>query len=284
MFKTLSRSTALALCLIANAAHADEQNYPFKLISQQEAGKQTIAAQNKGPAPILLTLKLTSDDAIVEPSSTIVAVVKPSESVAVAALRGKTPGHAYSVASSYKFSIGDPDAGPSEAISYHLPFPAGQSIMIRQILGGKITTHSGPDSKYAVDFDVPIGTPVLAARKGIVVDIEQGHTAGGNDPRLKANHVLILHEDGTLAVYSHLAPDSHAVAFGQSVEAGALIGYSGNTGYSSGPHLHFAVLTNTRSEDGTARYVSHPVKFANGSPSRTIELSQDQVLVVNEWH
>lgn len=54
-------------------------------------------------------------------------------------------------------------------------------------------------------YDVVIGTPVLAARKGRVVDIDQGFIKGGNDPSLRANHVMILHEDGTLGMDSHFS-------------------------------------------------------------------------------
>ncbi|MEO8332581.1 MAG: M23 family metallopeptidase, partial [Gallionella sp.] len=242
----LRRLIFLTICILANTVHAGQQSYPFKLINQRDADRQVLMAQNKGPAPILMNLKLTAVDAIVEPSSSIVSVIKPNESISAATIRSKVPGQVYQVSSSYKYSIGDPDAVQGTDVTYRLPFPGGTSFTVGQVIGGKITTHTGPDSKCAIDFDVPIGTPVLAARKGIVVDIEQGNTLGGNDPRLKSNHVLVLHEDGTLGLYSHLAAYSHAVTFGQTVEAGMLIGYSGNVGYSTGPHLHFAVLTNTR--------------------------------------
>lgn len=129
---------------------------------------------------------------------------------------------------------------------------------------------------------MPIGTPLLAARKGRVVDIDQNFTEGGTDPLLKANHVMILHEDGTLGLYSHLAANRIAVSFGQWVDAGTLIGYSGNTGYSTGPHLLFAVLTNTPAANGAARYLSHQVKFVNFAPAQEIELIQGAKWLVND--
>ncbi len=271
----------LATHFIAYSSIADQQSYPFKLINQAEGGKHILLAQNKGPAPVLLNLNLASDNAIIEPAAHIVEVIKPAAALPTASIRSKAAGQGYRVASNYKFSIGDPDAIPDPAVTYQLPFANGQKVLIGQILGGKITTHTGPDSKYAVDFDVPIGTPVLAARSGVVVDIDQGYTAGGNDPKLKANHVLILHEDGTLGLYAHLRAESHAVTFGQMVKTGELIGYSGNTGYSSGPHLHFSVLTNTRTADGSVKYVSHPVKFVNGMPAQAVEFHQNQIMQVS---
>jgi len=278
-FQSLLR---LAILLVAGPALADQQSYPFKLGYGAEAGGHVVMVQNNGPAPILATVSLDKSVNVKEDhASPIIVVVRPNKTLPVATVHAKDAAKAYRIAVSYKYSIGDPDAVQDPGATYRLPFEDGQAIRIGQVLGGRITTHTGPDSKYAVDFDVPIGTPVLAARRGVVVDMDQGYTEGGNDPRLKANHVLILQEDGTLAVYSHLSANSVKVAFGQKVETGTLIGYSGNTGYTTGPHLHFAVLINTRTPDGAAKYVSVPATFVNGAPSRAIKFSQDEELVVN---
>ena len=58
------------------------------------------------------------------------------------------------------------------------------------------------------------------------------------------NKILILHNDGTFADYSHLKYNGAVVKKGEVVKKGQLIGYSGETGFSSGPHLHFAVFIN----------------------------------------
>ncbi len=73
----------------------------------------------------------------------------------------------------------------------------------------------------------------------------------------EANFVQIMHDDGTYAIYAHLQLDTVRVKPGQRVARGEYIANSGNTGFSSGPHLHFAVLRNVglRSE-------SVPVTFA----------------------
>lgn len=272
----------LATLFTARYALADPQLYPFKLAIRSESGKQVVMAQNNGPAPILATVNLLNpDNAVIDPASPIVLVVKPRESVPIASVHSAVAGQRYRISTSYKFALGDPDAVHDPAATYRLPFHDGQATKIGQVFGGRITTHSAPDSKFAIDFDVPIGTPVLASRKGRVVDVDQNFTQSGRDPSLKANHVLILHEDGTLGMYSHFSANRIAVAIGQWVEAGALIGYSGNTGYSTGPHLHFAVLTNTRTPDGSAKYLSVPVTFVNDAPDRRIQFSQDEMLVAN---
>ena len=60
----------------------------------------------------------------------------------------------------------------------------------------------------------------------------------------RANYVRILHDDGTMGLYAHLRPEGVLVRVGQRVRQGQQIGLSGNTGFTSGPHLHFAVQVN----------------------------------------
>lgn len=272
----------LSIFLIVRLAAASQWDYPFKVRPHAVPGGQVLMAENNGPAPILASVSLFNPvNLYVDQSSPITVVVKPNEYIQIASMHIMNPVQGYRVFTSYKFSIGDPDVVHDPDAMYQLPFQDGQATTIGQAWGGKITTHTTPDSRYAIDFTVPIGTPVLAARKGRVVEVDQDFTEGGPNPLLEANHVLILHEDGTLGLYGHLDTNRITVTFGQSVEAGTLIGYSGNTGYSTGPHLHFSVMANTRSADGTAKYVSFPVKFVNYSPAQELKLSQGDKLVVN---
>jgi murein DD-endopeptidase MepM/ murein hydrolase activator NlpD len=60
----------------------------------------------------------------------------------------------------------------------------------------------------------------------------------------RANYVRILHADGTMGLYAHLEEGGVLVQVGQHVRAGQEIGLSGNTGFTTGPHLHFAVQVN----------------------------------------
>ncbi len=108
-------------------------------------------------------------------------------------------------------------------------------------------THNTADSRYAVDISMPIGTDIHAARGGVVIEVASTNFRGGVDPKrdaAAANIVRILHDDGTHAVYAHLNWNSIRVQPGDEVERGQYIADSGNTGFSSGPHLHFAVLKN----------------------------------------
>ena len=158
---------------------------------------------------------------------------------------------------SYRALPGDPAATPQN-VAYLPPVPVDGRFYISQGFNGDLT-HRGPDARYAIDIVMPEGTPVLADRDGQVMEVQDDFFEGGQDEkryRERANLVRVLHEDGTMAVYAHLKLESVRVRPGQVVLAGDPIAESGNTGYSSGPHLHFAVQRNTGSE-----LVSIPFRF-----------------------
>jgi murein DD-endopeptidase MepM/ murein hydrolase activator NlpD len=109
------------------------------------------------------------------------------------------------------------------------------------------TTHLTADAYYAMDVVMPVGTNIYAARAGIVFEVASTNFRGGIDPQrdgASANLVRILHDDGTYGVYAHLNWNTIRVRPGDVVSRGEYIADSGNTGFSTGPHLHFAVLRN----------------------------------------
>jgi len=141
---------------------------------------------------------------------------------------------------------GPPTPHPIEGMVVDPPFPAGESYVISQGFNGT-KTHDHPDSTYAIDITMPIGTTILAARAGVIMDVEEDFNRAGTDMHSfadKANHVIILHDDGTMALYAHLDLASVSVRAGARVRAGQPIARSGNTGFSSGPHLHFVIQQN----------------------------------------
>lgn len=148
---------------------------------------------------------------------------------------------ATSFRSTYGWVRGSAFSVHQDSYLYRLPFVRGANVYVSQGYHGE-TSHKGL-SAYAVDFPVPIGTPIYAAREGTVVGAEGTNTLGAASPEYRqyANYVIIEHSDGTMGNYYHLKQKGTAVAIGQKVNQGDLIGYSGNTGYSSGPHLHFSV-------------------------------------------
>jgi hypothetical protein len=98
----------------------------------------------------------------------------------------------------------------------------------------------------AIDFNLQIGDTVYASRDGLVYEVKEDSNKGGNNLSFEkyGNYINVYHEDGTIAKYVHLKKDGSWVDVGDQIKAGQAIGFSGNTGYSSGPHLHFMVVHN----------------------------------------
>lgn len=159
---------------------------------------------------------------------------------------------------SWRRALGAPEAVHSPSRPYRAPFALGATFLVSQAYPTRVT-HVTPDSLYAVDIALPDGTPVYAARAGTVINVRHDSFSGAPLPAMldQANVVEILHEDGTIAVYAHLHWDSIRVRIGQRLQLGEYLANSGNTGFTTGPHLHFAVWRNTGSAD-----VSVPLQFA----------------------
>jgi murein DD-endopeptidase MepM/ murein hydrolase activator NlpD len=156
---------------------------------------------------------------------------------------------------SFTAQCGSKDAVPDD-VTYGLPV---KGYPVSQGFHGKYS-HQGIANAYATDFSAPTGTPVYAARAGTVVKVTDSFDRGGPDaPIDEVNVIRIEHSDQTIAEYAHLRRAGAVVGEGKWVEEGSLIGYSGNTGKSTGPHLHFAVHMPV---DGRIRR-SIPVRFAD---------------------
>ena len=142
------------------------------------------------------------------------------------------------------FRFGDPTVRP-ERYAYRLPYRAGKTFTVLQGFHGAFS-HRG-SNEFAIDFDCPVATPVLATRGGIVVAANAAAQGSGTTPDYleyrKTNFVIVQHSDGTLGEYMHLAPSGVKVSVGQTVERGDELALSGNTGFSSTPHLHFQLMT-----------------------------------------
>lgn len=167
----------------------------------------------------------------------------------------------------YVWIPGDPASQHTPALPYRAPFAIASGFDVSQAFPTG-TTHRTPESYYAVDVAMPVGTDIYAARAGTVFEVSSTNFRGGLDPGRDleaANLVRIMHDDGTYAVYAHLNWNTIRVRPGDEVERGEYIADSGNTGFSSGPHLHFAVIRNKGS-----RLVSVPVVFEGPGSSEIV--------------
>jgi len=139
--------------------------------------------------------------------------------------------------------LGDPNAPFSPPV-LELPFPTGRSYNVLQGYYGSFS-HNTDFSRYAIDFDMAIGDTITAAADGFVVGVIEGYKHGGNSPKWRdfANYVTLFHpESGAFTQYVHLDYMGSLVSLGDTVFAGQPIALSGNTGFSTQPHLHFNVL------------------------------------------
>lgn len=217
----------------------------------------TLWAQNNLPCPVHLTAEPDSLEKTFErflpKSNTQKLIQLPIDSI-------------YSPAEfkrqvRYQITLGNPEAIHDTSYKYLLPYPQDQSHLLIQSNNSSFT-HNLPNSKYAFDFDMPPNSLVSAARGGTVGFVGVSNKKGGADENLmqQANKIIVCHDDGTIAVYAHLQHEGALVTIGEHIYAGQIIGFSGNTGYSTTPHLHFVVLAGSQSVPIQFKGLSNPLK------------------------
>ena len=226
-------------------------------------GSHQVWMSNKKPYPITMTLMVTTENMQSgggrRGDFEITRVIPGKQKIPVLNLRTVNPKKRWNYFYEFDWSVGDMYARHNDSYRYHLPFAKGKHYSLVQGYNGGYS-HYGSD-RYALDFAMPVGTPVHAARKGVVIDIAEHNTIGGTSEwhTKYANYVIVLHDDGTTGEYFHLMHKGVEVSVGQKVQVGQLLAYSGNTGFSSLPHLHFAVYR----ARPKGEFQSIPVKFRN---------------------
>jgi murein DD-endopeptidase MepM/ murein hydrolase activator NlpD len=227
-----------------------------------------LTAHNESYAPVELAVKFKTIRGLEfpHPDASLTWIVPPRTDFLLISLDLLENEAAPFLEYQYQYLAGDPAARHRPAQAYRAPFAIATDHPVTQAFP-EVATHVTRDSHYAVDVAMPIGTDIMAARGGVVFDVAASNFRGGLDPARdgpSANVIRILHDDGTYAIYAHLNTNSIRVRPGDRVKRGQYIADSGNTGFSSGPHLHFAVVRNA----GMA-IESVPVTFT-GQNSATI--------------
>ena len=156
--------------------------------------------------------------------------------------------------------ICDSEFGDPSLSEYILPFEVGEEFLIIQ---GNCPPNPnwGHHNTFAYDFDMQIGDQIIASRAGTVIFTQNDKpdnvlNCGGGT----ANWIFIEHEDGTVMQYVHLMQGGVQVNVGQEVEQGETLGLSGNSGCSSGPHLHTNLFRDRTNFD---RQSSLPFNYSN---------------------
>ncbi len=148
---------------------------------------------------------------------------------------------------------------------YGLPIENGKKVFISQGYRGWFSHKK----QFALDFKLKEGSPIYAAREGVVYKCASHNTKGGMKKKYlsQGNHIIIQHEDGSYAAYWHLKHNGVSVVKGEKVAKGQQIGYSGNTGYSTSAHLHFEVYY----YDEKGNQVTFPTQFETSKGIRLLK-------------
>lgn len=218
---------------------------PVQLRLVDRGSHHEVHAGNRLPGPVQVELRLRQGDNVTGvPAMPVRTTLAAASETVVARLYVLDPRRGSTFDVVLEQMPGDPEARPLDH-EYRLPFEYGR-VRVDQGFGGRFS-HDDVQNRHAVDFAVPEGTPVLAAREGIVLQVESDFAGTGLDRERyggRANYVRILHADGSMALYAHLKPEGVLVRVGQRVRQGQQVALSGNTGFSTAPHLHFVVQVN----------------------------------------
>ncbi len=247
------RWSALLLALCPCFALAQSEG-PVGLVMVREGQTWVAYADNRlgGPVEVELSAsELTGMDT--DAALPLRRVLPPRQRVAL--LRMTAGGSGGRHALQLDATPGEPGQVARDVV-YSLPVDEARFELGQGFHGG--FSHQDEANRYAVDLIVAEGTPVLAARGGVVMQAISGFREGGADVALadRANQIRVLHEDGSMALYAHLQEAAVFVRAGDRVTLGQVIGRTGSTGFSTGPHLHFAVQVN-----GGMRLVSIPFRM-----------------------
>ncbi len=211
------------------------------IVTEEHDAGAELLARNLAGFPISVSLSVRVQNLTSAPGRSLSRVLMPGETSSLVRLDASNPRRPWHYRYWFDWSPGLIGAVHDDHYLYSLPYQSGKSFRVLQGFGSRFS-HGG-SNRYAVDFKMPVGTPVHAARSGIVVEtVEQNDRGCWEDGCGRyANYIVVLHADGTTGEYYHLQQNGALVEVGEQVSAGQRIGLSGNTGHTTMPHLHFAV-------------------------------------------
>lgn len=245
-----------ALLLVQNSANAACDEGWLTVNESLANDTLTVSARNTNAYPITYAIRVRGSQSSYSESKSFTGSLDGQESRHLLELP-EASHEAGSFKISCRWTIGRKNTEHDDEHRYLLPYADGTSYRVLQGFGSRFS-HRG-NEQYAIDFNMPVGTPVHAARGGIVARTVESHNKGCWEDGCGdfANFIVVLHDDGTTGEYYHLQQNGALVAPGDRVTAGQKIGLSGNTGHTTMPHLHFAVYRAT----SRARSQSVPFSF-----------------------
>ncbi len=255
-----------AVLLASTCAHGQIE---VKVFGEQADGGIVIYANSQALCPVSAKLEfdLTNMETV-EPLADFYVIPAGAEKFKIVQLRPKDIKKAVGYRSRIEEVLGDVGIkSEDKTYVYDLPFEKNARYGVFQGYNG-MASHQ---NQFALDFAMPEGTSVLAAREGTVVRVEKSNTKSCPKPECGQfnNYVLVYHADGSFAEYTHLQKDGARVKKGDKVKKGTLVGISGNTGWTSGPHLHFVCFLQRMGWRET-----FPTKFRTGDGSTVEQLEE----------
>ncbi len=247
-------NTLLTFLLISCFSSVSAQEFQVEIREIRDEGQIQIVASNHEIFPVTVELSLSDIKNLDVTDEDIALALQGKVKDQTLAILRPAPGKTWNYKLKYRLHFGDVLMESfDEDYIYHLPYEKGKSYIVSQGYNGRLS-HTGEN---ALDFDMEIGTKICAARAGIVIKVVEEHNRSCPDVSCNdfSNQIVILHSDGTMSEYAHLKQNGAFVEVGQSVSSGELIGLSGNTGWTTGPHLHFTVFRPTLEGRETIRTV-----------------------------
>ncbi len=253
--------------------------FPFFLAAQngidvkfyhEKVGKETfIYADNNTFAPVSAEYTFKAENMNSElPNNSIVLVPPKSKKYKISVVSVIDYQFKYTFSYEVAFVLGDVKIVEFDVnYIYSLPFAKQKSYIIYQGYDGSFSHKN----TYSLDFSLKEKDQVLAAREGKVVEIvdDNSQKCLTLDCAKFNNKIVILHKDGSFAEYVHLKKDGVIVQLGDEIIKDQHIGYSGDTGFSKGPHLHFSVYINNI--DGTRKYFKTKFRTSKSKAEYLIE-------------
>jgi murein DD-endopeptidase MepM/ murein hydrolase activator NlpD len=223
------------------------QNRPIKFSTQLKGDSILLLAKNVYPCPFYIKQEVVKAADKIKADSSFL-LLSDSQKVITAFPASDFPDSLEVLGDYVDFEtiMGNPFESKPDSHAYCLPYPIKEKHRVIQGYEGRFS-HRSEWSRYAIDFAMNIGDSICAARSGLVCWVVEHNNEGGRDRSYlsKANTVIVYHEDGTFAHYAHLCQDGALVEVGDTVKQGQVIALSGNTGFTTRPHLHFVVRKST---------------------------------------
>ena len=260
-------SVIVAMVLVLSSSNPNQEVEVYQV---EQDGKIELYGKNPNSFPVTIELNIDYKNLRLSRQVPFAEVINARTDKKLLDLDIAQNNVKWEFSTNYSYYMGSIFAKHDDSYAYRLPYKPGTSQRVAQGYNGTFS-HQGK-IRYSIDFNLDEDTEVYAARDGIVVETESKFNEGGQEDRFldRANYITILHSDGTFADYSHLRRGGVVVQVNQRVRAGQLIGYSGSTGFVSGPHLHFDVKNTIRG----GGFETIPVKFLTKQGARMLQQGQ----------